>query len=143
MFNHNVTSDSATSAVRRASAAIHETRSAMERRLAVLYEVYAREARRTLLPADWQPEVTWSIVLEVYRARRDYETPSVKAVQLASGAPSSTVIRHIDRLVADGWMIRSRNPEDTRVTNLDLTVDGFGAVEKWADQAFSNIRSLM
>jgi MarR family transcriptional regulator for hemolysin len=72
--------------------------------------------------------------------------PDLSQRQLADrvGIEAPTLVRHIDRLVADGLVRRVRDPQDRRVSRVELTAKGTAAADRLrvvADQADARLRS--
>jgi MarR family transcriptional regulator, transcriptional regulator for hemolysin len=61
------------------------------------------------------------------------------------GIEGPTLVRHIDRLVSDGLVRRVRDPQDRRVSRVELTAEGKEATERYttvANQSDAEFRSL-
>jgi MarR family transcriptional regulator for hemolysin len=61
------------------------------------------------------------------------------------GIEGPTLVRHIDRLVADGLVRRVRDPQDRRVSRVELTADGKEASDRYttvANKFDAEFRSL-
>jgi MarR family transcriptional regulator for hemolysin len=72
--------------------------------------------------------------------------PDLSQRQLADrvGIEAPTLVRHIDRLVADGLVRRVRDPQDRRVSRVELTAKGTAAADRLravADEADGQLRS--
>lgn len=77
-------------------------------------------------------EAQWRVLLDL----RHRGTPEcVTSCCIASGAPATTALRHLDELVDSGWLHRERDPDDRRKTFLSLSeyavlrFDAFDACE--------------
>jgi MarR family transcriptional regulator for hemolysin len=73
--------------------------------------------------------------------------PDLSQRQLADrlGIEGPTLVRHIDRLVADGLVRRVRDPQDRRVSRVELTAEGTAAADRLrgvADVADAKFRLL-
>jgi MarR family transcriptional regulator for hemolysin len=73
--------------------------------------------------------------------------PDMSQRQLADrlGIEGPTLVRHIDRLVADGLVQRVRDPNDRRVSRVELTALGTAAADRLravADEADAKFRLL-
>lgn len=106
-------------------------------------EVRTYELREALLPAEMQSMIAWRIVLELYQARMEERRCLVKHVCLASTAPATTVIRHLDILVKAGWIIRGSSEADGRYTVLDLSIRAREKVEAWLERRAADLNSLI
>ena len=61
------------------------------------------------------------------------------------GIEGPTLVRHIDRLVADGLVCRVRDPQDRRISRVELTADGKEAADRYtavANRSDAEFRSL-
>jgi MarR family transcriptional regulator for hemolysin len=73
--------------------------------------------------------------------------PDLSQRQLADrlGIEGPTLVRHIDRLVADGLVRRVRDPNDRRVSRVELTALGTATADRLravADEADASLRLL-
>ncbi len=87
-------------------------------------------ARRRVrhLAADWFGEPAWEMLLELFIQFAGGARVSTKSLTVASGAPDTTALRVIDRLVEGGLAERSTSQMDKRVTLVSLTRKGVVAV---------------
>lgn len=91
----------------------------------------ARAARRQHFNPDLFPELPWDILVSLYVA--DLERRRVTASQLyvaVDGAPT-TGIRWTDRLIHEGLVFRSSDPEDGRRVFLSLTDHGRRSMQRY------------
>jgi MarR family transcriptional regulator for hemolysin len=61
------------------------------------------------------------------------------------GIEGPTLVRHIDRLVAEGLVRRVRDPQDRRISRVELTADGKDAADRYtavANRSDAEFRSL-
>jgi MarR family transcriptional regulator for hemolysin len=61
------------------------------------------------------------------------------------GIEGPTLVRHIDRLVTEGLVRRVRDPQDRRVSRVELTAEGKEAAERYtavANRSDAEFRSL-
>ncbi len=73
--------------------------------------------------------------------------PGMSQRQLATalGIEGPTVTHHLDRLAADGFILRVRDPGDRRAYQVELTVDGkahLERVESYAAEMDESFRAL-
>ena len=52
------------------------------------------------------------------------ESPSQRELAARMGIGGATLVRHLDRLEADGLVVRRRDEHDRRVTRVDITPAG-------------------
>ena len=79
--------------------------------------------------------------------RTVHHNPSMSQRQLAAalGIEGPTMTHHLDRLAADGYILRVRDPGDRRAYRVELTADGkahLDRVETYAHQLDDSFRSL-
>ena len=106
-------------------------------------EFHALSARREVLPSAMQTQIAWVIMAELYLAHIEGRTSCVKHVQLASGAPETTVLRYLNQLVGDGWVIRTTSKSDKRVVQLVPTKAAIERIQAWADHRAGEIYALI
>ena len=105
----------------------------IERRSLQLAQVATRmrlaaNRRRRHLSAEWFGEPAWEMLLELFIQFAGGARVSTKSLVIASGAPDTTGLRVIDRLVEAGLVERSPSQLDKRVTQVSLTRQGVVAV---------------
>lgn len=99
----------------------------------LLDEQEAAVLKRDALPPSWSFEVSWQILVETFINQSQGRTTRVKNASIAANAPSATAARHIALLVDEGWIVRSSDPRDQRVVNLQLTLDAVRIFRRWFD----------
>ena len=83
-----------------------------------------RRRRDKVLSASLFGEPAWDMLIDLF-SQDDPEAPiSSKSLSVASGAPLTTALRHIDRLESEGLVQRRQHTEDKRVTLVGLTKHG-------------------
>lgn len=92
-----------------------------------------RRKRRSLFPNVKFGEASWDMILELYLAHHANRRVDVSTLCAASGAPTTTAKRHIDRLVAQGYMIREADESDKRRTFLLAATKLCEALGSWLD----------
>lgn len=80
------------------------------------------------LSGEWFGEPAWEMLLELFIQFAGGARVSTKCLVIASGAPDTTALRVIDRLVESGLVERAPSPTDKRVTLINLTRQGVVAV---------------
>jgi hypothetical protein len=88
----------------------------------------AAKRRSRFLASEWFGEPAWEMLLELFIQFADGTRVSTKSLVIASGAPDTTALRIIDRLVDAGIIERSPSQIDKRVTLVSLTRQGVIAV---------------
>ncbi len=106
-------------------------------------ELHALNTRREVLPAAMQTPIAWVIMAELYLAHVEGRNSCVKHVQLACEAPETTVLRYLNLLVDDGWVIRTASKSDKRVVELEATEAAIERIEAWAYRRAGEIYSLI
>lgn len=77
-------------------------------------------------------ECGWLVLLDLYK-HIGLERVAITSACSASMRPPSTAIRHISKLVDDGYVIREKDSMDHRRVYLVLTAKGREVVERWMD----------
>lgn len=88
----------------------------------------AANRRRRHLSGEWFGEPAWEMLLELFIQFAGGARVSTKSLVIASGAPDTTALRLIDRLVDAGLVERLSSQMDKRVTLLALTRKGVVSV---------------
>jgi predicted transcriptional regulator len=76
--------------------------------------------RRNELFDDISGEPAWDMMLDLMAAKLEGKRVSVSSLCIAAGAPVTTALRWIKRLVARGVFLRVRDPEDQRRVYITL-----------------------
>jgi len=98
----------------------------------IRYDNRCQHLRRRASTGPIIDELGWEIVSELYLARSECRKCCVKQVTLSTGAPSTTVLNRIKKLVETGCVTKSPSPKDARVIYLDLTPKAINQIENWA-----------
>lgn len=77
--------------------------------------------RRSIKGGNLFGDPTWSMLLDLLLARLEGRIVSVSSACIASGAPTSTAMRLVRRLVSEGILIRIPDKHDGRRDFLELT----------------------
>ena len=92
-----------------------------------------RSRRRAVFPGVRFGEASWDMILDLYIADQTGQQVDVSGLCIASNAPTTTALRHIETLVDRGYVIRQGDQNDGRRTFL-LAADRLRvAVERWLD----------
>jgi DNA-binding MarR family transcriptional regulator len=90
----------------------------------LLIELKIRQIRNSLFPAQYFADAAWEILLDLEQARREHRKLSLSDIGLGAQIPPTTVLRYVDRLVADGVVQRQPDPHDRRRVFISLTAEG-------------------
>ena len=88
----------------------------------------ARAARRQFFSADLFADPAWEILLELYALECEQRRISVSKLCLAAAVPSTTALRWLDKLQADGLITRVADPLDARRVWVSMSPAGFEAM---------------
>lgn len=85
-------------------------------------DLLRKEARRrSLLNGQLFGDCTWSVLLDLLAAKLDGADVSVSSACIASGAPTTTALRLVNRLVGEGILQRIPDAQDRRRDFLRLS----------------------
>lgn len=84
-------------------------------------EVRRRSDRRLVLGPDLFSDPAWDMLLDLFLARDTGQRVAVSSLCVASGIPTTTALRWIRLLEAQGLLLRERDREDGRRSFVDLT----------------------
>lgn len=90
--------------------------------------IAARARRASYLPVDLFGEPAWDMLLDLALAKIEGTDVSITSACIASGAPPTTALRWIGRLVEEGLAERLPHPRDGRVDHLRITDRALAAV---------------
>jgi DNA-binding MarR family transcriptional regulator len=93
--------------------------------------IAARAARRHHFESDLFADPAWDILLELYALRREQRRTSVSKLCIAAAVPTTTALRWLDKLQADGLVEREDDPCDGRRVWVALSAKGFRALEAY------------
>lgn len=88
--------------------------------------------RRDGMLAPWDADI--DILLELLVARQAGRVLSATKLLVSRKVPQTTILRHIDKLVERGFVLRRNDPTDRRRTNLEVTEAGMQHVMAFADR---------
>ncbi|MGB3470979.1 MAG: winged helix DNA-binding protein [Erythrobacter sp.] len=89
--------------------------------------------REDHIPSEFLGEPAWNMLLELFCQFAGGARISSKSLCIASGSPSTTALRTIDRLETARLVERSPSPNDGRVTFVSLTRKGVLAVGRFLE----------
>ena len=83
-----------------------------------------------------------NILLDLYIARGEDQTINVSSVCIGSGAPATTALRYIARLMEMGFVHKSEDVRDHRVQYVGLTPEGLATMARTLDAVADSDRRL-
>lgn len=117
-----------------ALAARQEHRDLASERVKVAKALLAnRQRRQEAFPAVVFGEPCWDMILNLYIASLTAHPIDVSSLCAASGAPKTTALRHLDKLVDDGLVIRSGDLVDARRIIVVASETLREQIERWID----------
>lgn len=84
-------------------------------------EIEIRKTRNLIFSNDLFGEASWDILLDLYVNYLDGKKTPIKSVTIASNAPATTVLRHINMLERKEFIQKFKDVQDNRLTILQLT----------------------
>ncbi len=87
-------------------------------------ELAFQQRRNQMFPVGYFADPDWSILLDLYVARQSRRPISTTGLGLTGGVPQTTMLRHLDKLVCDGFAVRIKDPNDRRRMFVELTPMG-------------------
>ena len=97
----------------------------------------SRRLRARFFPEDIFAEPAWDILLLLYSLEGSDKRISVNGVCVSAGAPQSTVLRWLDKLVRLGLICRERHPKDGRVSWVRLTDEAATRIDHYCEEILS------
>ncbi len=94
-------------------------------------EISERQARRAQFGIDLFGEPSWEMLLHLYIAHIEGTPLSTKAVLAASGAPTTTALRHLSVLELERLITRRPSEQDQRVVLVELSERGFRKFQEY------------
>jgi DNA-binding MarR family transcriptional regulator len=89
-----------------------------------------RRTRDAIFPKGYFADTAWELLLELEQARRSAGRLAISDLGVAAAIPPTTVLRYVDRLVADGFAERRPDPTDRRRIFVRLTEQGASAMNE-------------
>ena len=96
----------------------------------------SRRRRCELFASALFSDPAWDMLLDLFAARAEGRRISVSSACIASGVATSTALRWVTQLEADGLVKRRPDPRDGRRTFLEISVDAAESVERWLNATF-------
>lgn len=94
-------------------------------------QLRALAMRNKLFPGLKAAEPAWAMLLDLLVQSSRGQNVSVQSACLASGAPATTALRHLDKLIASGHVVRVSDPSDGRRSLVQLTHSTEAAVRDY------------
>jgi DNA-binding MarR family transcriptional regulator len=88
-----------------------------------------RARRNKVVGIDCMRDPAWDMLLDLVAARGEGREVSVKALCQGSGVPSTTALRHVERLAAAGILTRAPHDEDSRRIVVRIAPDHADRIE--------------
>lgn len=104
--------------------------------------IEARAHRRKCFDDHLFADPAWDILLELYALRCEQRRTSVSKLCVASGVPSTTALRWIERLLKDGLIERSADPLDGRRVWVSISDQGYDAMQKCLEASAESLFHL-
>ncbi len=142
--NQELRIEAAAQLIESAAASLHRTSARTEagRFIIAKDELSVMASRRSQLPLSWQPRCGWAIIAELYSALHEGRRSYVKHVCLSNPFPPTTVSRHLNLLIDEGWIIRHQSKEDRRKAFLNLSARSIETLNQWADKRMQQIAHM-
>lgn len=102
----------------------------------------ARASRERYFGPGLFSDPAWDMLLELFACELAASLISVSSLCIASNAPPSTAMRHIQHLERDGWIVRRPDPEDGRRYWMELSEAGSAAIRNLIGRAWPSIAAL-
>lgn len=96
--------------------------------------------RRELLGDLDLGDPTWFIVVELFVRHSEGSKSSVSSICDASGSPPTTALRHIERLVEQGYIRREPDSMDRRRVHLSLSPEMVERVRTTLRRCLDNLK---
>jgi DNA-binding MarR family transcriptional regulator len=93
-----------------------------------LLSVQLHRQRQRAFPSGYFADTSWEILIDLFIAKCDGSKVIVSDLGLDAKLPGTTVLRHLARLVDDGFVRRLDDPLDRRKCYVQLTEHGFNKI---------------
>jgi DNA-binding MarR family transcriptional regulator len=87
-----------------------------------------RNACAPLLPKNMFRDISWDLMLELFLAAEQGDSPFIKQLQSIAGEPMASAMRRIDGLEESGLLRRKQAEDDHRRVHVSLTHKGYVAM---------------
>ncbi|MGN6850650.1 MAG: MarR family transcriptional regulator [Sphingomicrobium sp.] len=96
--------------------------------------IKARALRRQSFAADLFADPAWDMLLELYAIKCEGRRISISKLSMAAGVPGTTALRWIDKLDAEGLVVRTEDPTDARRVWITISPSGLAAMDSYLQQ---------
>jgi hypothetical protein len=96
--------------------------------------IRARTLRREIFNGDLFADPAWDMLLELYALTCEGGRISVSKLSFAAEVPATTALRWIDKLEAEGLVVRFEDPLDARRIWISLSDSGYSAMECFVER---------
>jgi DNA-binding response OmpR family regulator len=100
----------------------------------LLQERRYRMARERVMGSSFSDEPGWNMIMELMHARLSGQQVPVSALCAASGVPQTSALRRLSGLMAEGYVVKERDPRDARRIWVALTDRATALVDKVVGQ---------
>jgi DNA-binding response OmpR family regulator len=100
----------------------------------LLQERRYRMARERIMGTSFSDEPGWNMIMELMHARLSGQQVPVSALCAASGVPQTSALRRLSSLMADGYVVKERDPRDARRIWVALTDRATALVDRVVGQ---------
>lgn len=105
----------------------------MNKAKAVRNYLRARRLRDRFIAEDLFGEPAWDMLLDLYASYLEGKVITTSSACMASGVPSTSALRWLNRLIQLGLVERFADLSDGRRVNVQLTPEGRKAIGSWID----------
>jgi DNA-binding MarR family transcriptional regulator len=96
--------------------------------------IRARNRRSSLFSGELFIDPAWDILLELSLARLEGRGVTTGDLVRLSSVRESIVLRWIDKLVQDGWILPDPEPSGEQGAVLDLSAKAAAGMQKWINE---------
>ncbi len=93
-----------------------------------------RQLRNKTFPTGYFSDVAWEILVDLDRAHHESRSLAMSDLGLDSSIPLSTILRYVQKMEEDGFLLRAIDPDDGRRTIVTLSEKGHTAMSAIFDQ---------
>ncbi|WP_156029809.1 winged helix DNA-binding protein [Sphingomonas sp. URHD0057] len=90
--------------------------------------------RSEFFGAELFADPAWDMLLELYALACETRRVSVSKLSLAAGVPTTTALRWIEKLEAEGLVVRANDPLDARRVWVALSNAGHSAMQAFVEE---------
>jgi hypothetical protein len=104
------------------------------------YLLGGRQRRTSALPEIELGDHSWDMLLDLFVLEGEGRSTSISSVCVGSGAPATTALRHLTRLVELGHIHREKDSNDARRTFVRLSPDMRGRIQAFLEKELATLR---